>query len=68
MKRLFYLIHLILIAFRSLMIAIYNGQTTQFTKLIKQGIDINFERKETHLTAIQVAIRKENEIVIINNV
>ncbi len=47
-----------------LMIAIYNGQTTQFTKLIKQGVDINFETKETHLAALEVAIRKENEIAV----
>lgn len=47
-----------------LMIAVYNGQATQFVKLIKQGVDVNFETKETHLTALEVAIRKENEVAV----
>jgi ankyrin repeat protein len=46
------------------MIAIYNEQTEIFTKLIKQGVDVNFETKETSLTALEVAIRKENEVAV----
>ena len=47
-----------------LMVAIYNGQTEIFTKLIRQGVDINFETTETNLTALEVAIRKENEVAV----
>jgi len=47
-----------------LMVAIYNGQTEIFKNLIKQGVDVNFESKETSLTALEVAIRKENEVAV----
>jgi ankyrin repeat protein len=47
-----------------LMIAIYNGQTSKYLKLIEQGINVNFITPGTssnwRLTALDVAIRKDN--------
>lgn len=51
-----------------LMIAIYNGQTTPFLELIKQNADVDFksgnENTNWQLTALDVAIRKDNEIAV----
>jgi ankyrin repeat protein len=47
-----------------LMISIYNGQNTKFTKLIQQGVNINYVtpgvKSDWRLTALEVAIRKDN--------
>jgi ankyrin repeat protein len=48
-----------------LMVAIYNGKTDRFLQLIKQGADVNFATKDNwNLTALGVAIRKENEVAV----
>ncbi|KQB39112.1 Ankyrin repeat protein [Flavobacterium daejeonense] len=52
-----------------LMLAIYNGQTENFTRLIKQNVDINYitptkEGSEFRLTALDVAIRADNQKAI----
>jgi len=48
-----------------LMFAIYNGQTSKFIQLIQQGVDINYvthgKNSNWRLTALEVAIRKDNE-------
>lgn len=45
-----------------LMLAIYNEQTNIFTKLISDGVDVNFVTTGSwKLTALDVAIRKDNE-------
>ncbi|MCE9538844.1 MAG: ankyrin repeat domain-containing protein [Bacteroidetes bacterium] len=45
-----------------LMLAIYSGQTNKFTKLISEGADVNFRTNGSwKLTALDVAIRKDNE-------
>lgn len=45
-----------------LMLAIYNGQTNKYTKLITEGADVNFVTNGSwNLTALDVAIRKDNE-------
>ena len=51
-----------------LMLAIYNGNTDKFTKLIEQNVDVNFITLGTNnnwrLTALDVAIRKNNEVAV----
>jgi ankyrin repeat protein len=51
-----------------LMIFIYNDETEEFTELLKENVDVNFvsESKYSHwhLTAIEVAIFKENDFAI----
>lgn len=51
-----------------LMLAIYNGNTDKFTKLIEQNVDVNFITPGTNnnwrLTALDVAIRKDNEVAV----
>ena len=48
-----------------LMIAIYNGQTNKFLQLIKQDVDVNYVTNDSwKLTALEVAVRKENEIAV----
>ena len=51
-----------------LMLAIYNGQTSKFLKLIKQNVDVNYNaiknESEFQLTALDVAIRIDNENAI----
>lgn len=45
-----------------LMLAIYQGQTNKFRKLIAEGADVNFvSTGRWELTALEVAIRKNNE-------
>jgi hypothetical protein len=47
-----------------LMIAIYKGKNKKVKKLIERGVAINFRTPIYKLNAIEVAIRKENEIAI----
>ncbi len=52
-----------------LMLAIYNGKTEKFIKLIKNNADINYiakpkEGSDFQLTALEVAIRVDNEEAI----
>jgi ankyrin repeat protein len=51
-----------------LMLAVYNGETGRMMFLISQGADVNFATSgaQTHwkLTAMDVAIRKENETAV----
>jgi ankyrin repeat protein len=51
-----------------LMLAIYNGQTEKITDLINQDIDVNFITPGTNsdwcLTALEVAIRNDNEFAV----
>lgn len=48
-----------------LMLAIYNGQTEKFTKLIDRGVDVNFIAPGNFkLTALGVAIRTDNETAV----
>jgi ankyrin repeat protein len=44
------------------MIAIYKGKNKKVKKLIEQGVAINYRTAVYKLNAIEVAIRKENEI------
>lgn len=45
-----------------LMIAVYKGKNKKVKKLIEKGVAINFKTAVYKLNAIEVAIRKENEI------
>ncbi len=51
-----------------LMLAIYNGQTEKFTKLIEQNVNVNFvtpgKNSNWQLTALDIAIRMSNEIAV----
>ena len=51
-----------------LMMAIYNGQTAKFNELIDSGVDINYKtpakNSNWQLTALEVAIRKDNETAV----
>ena len=51
-----------------LMLAIYNGQTPKFNQLIESGVDINYvtpgKNSNWRLTALEVAIRKDNETAV----
>jgi ankyrin repeat protein len=51
-----------------LMDAIYNDETEEFTELINKNVDVNFvsESKNSnwHLTAIEIAIFKENDFAV----
>lgn len=48
--------------------AIYYGQTSKYLKLIDEGADLNFvssaSNSNCHLTALEVAIRKSNEVAV----
>lgn len=52
----------------SLMLAIYNGKKDKVTDLISQNVDVNFITPGTNsnwrLTALDVAIRKDNEFAV----
>ncbi len=51
-----------------LMLAIYNGQNNKVTDLISQNVNVNFTTSGTNsnwrLTALDVAIRKDNEFAV----
>jgi ankyrin repeat protein len=51
-----------------LMLAIYNDEIDDFIELIKKNVDINFvsesENSNWHLTAIEIAIFKENDFAV----
>ncbi len=51
-----------------LMVTIYNNQITAYLELIKQGADVNFisgnENTGWKLTALDIALRKNNEIAV----
>lgn len=51
-----------------LMVRIYNGQTEKYLKLIEAGADLNFitpgVNSNWRLTALEVAIRKDNEVAV----
>lgn len=51
-----------------LMLAVYKGNTKKVNELINSGVDLNYvakkERFEFQLTALEVALRKENEIAV----
>jgi len=48
--------------------AIYYGQTSKYLKLIDEGADVNFvsstSESNCHLTALEVAIFKNNEVAV----
>ena len=51
-----------------LMLAVYKGNTKKVNELISSGVDLNYiakkERSEFQLTALEVALRKENEVAV----
>lgn len=49
-----------------LMHAIYNGQTTSFVRMVRQGADVNYRSKSSNwtLTALDIAIRKNDEVAV----
>lgn len=51
-----------------LMRAVYYGQTSKYLKLIEEGADLNFvsstSESNWHLTALEVAIFKDNEVAV----
>ncbi len=57
------------VGWSKLMLLIYNGKTKDFIKLIKQNVDINYvnpnkQENELQLTALDVAIRIDNQQAI----
>jgi ankyrin repeat protein len=48
-----------------LMLSIYNGETEKYQKIIKQEVDVNYATPSTNLTALEVAVRRENETAVI---